>query len=56
MKATIYGFILMCMMSLAGCGDSGNIAKLSGVSAGTILTSTDHGNPGKVRCQERQPS
>jgi photosystem II stability/assembly factor-like uncharacterized protein len=47
MKATIYGFILMCMMSLDGCGDSANIAKLSGVSAGAILTSTDHGNTWK---------
>ena len=47
MKATIYGLILMCMMSLAGCGDSGTVAKLSGSGAGTIMTSTDHGNTWK---------
>jgi len=41
MKATIYGFVLMCLMALAGCGDSGNVPKLGGSSAGTILTSTN---------------
>ena len=43
MKVIIYGLILMCMASLAGCGDSGNVAKLTGSGAGAILTSTDGG-------------
>ncbi|MDR3581440.1 MAG: hypothetical protein P4L44_15875 [Oryzomonas sp.] len=41
MKAIIYGLMLICMMSLVGCGDCGNVAKLSGSGAGTILTSSN---------------
>jgi photosystem II stability/assembly factor-like uncharacterized protein len=43
MKAIIYRVILICVMSLAGCGDSGTVSTLTSSGAGTVLTSTDHG-------------
>jgi len=38
MKIIINVCILICMMSLAGCGEGENVPKMSGVVAGTILT------------------
>src|SRR5208282_3436531 len=38
MKTIINVYILLCMMSLAGCGEGETVPKISGVAAGTILT------------------